>query len=280
MIRKDSVRARLEEREQHLSFTEFSYMLLQSWDFVQLFDRYGCQLQLGGSDQWGNIIEGVDLIRRCRGAQVYGLTSPLLTKADGSKFGKTEGGNVWLDARLTSPYAFFQFWFRALDADAGSYLRRMTFLPRARIEELDAATAAHPERREAQRVLAVELTTMVHGAEEARRAEAASAVLFTDGIARLDAGTLEGALMDAPTTVVPRGELDPGLPVVDALIRTGLATSRRDARQLMTQGSVYVNGARLAGDRDLVAGDALHGRWIVLRKGRASQHVLAVTDSA
>jgi tyrosyl-tRNA synthetase len=280
MIRKESVRARLDGREQHLSFTEFSYMLLQAWDFVQLFDRHRCELQVGGSDQWGNIIEGVDLIRRCRGAQAYGLTSPLLTKADGSKFGKTESGSVWLDAGLTSPYEFFQFWFRTVDADVGPYLRRMTFLPPARIEELDRATAAHPERREAQRALATELTTMVHGAEEAARAQTAAAVLFTDAIGQLDAATLEGALRDAPTTVIPRTELDSGLPVIEALIRSGLASSRSSARQLVGRGGVYVNGSRLAGERDLLLADALHDRWIVLRKGRANQHVLAVTGSA
>jgi tyrosyl-tRNA synthetase len=280
MIRKESVRSRLEEREQHLSFTEFSYMLLQAWDFVELFDRYHCELQLGGSDQWGNITEGVDLIRRCRGAQAYGLTSPLLTKADGSKFGKSEGGNVWLDAARTSPYSFFQYWLRTADPDAGPYLRRLTFLPQARIEELDSATAAHPERREAQRALAFELTAMVHGVDEARRAETASAVLFTDEIGRLDVRTLEGALADAPTTVVRRRELDEGLPVVDTLVQTGLAGSKGNARTLLGDGAIYLNGVRLAVARDLVITDALHGRWIVLRKGRANQHVLAVTDSA
>ncbi len=151
MIRKDSVRGRLDAREQSLSFTEFSYMLLQAWDFVQLFDRYGCELQLGGSDQWGNITEGIDLIRRLRGSDAFGLTSPLVTKADGTKFGKTEAGSVWLDAGRTSPYAFYQFWMQTVDAEVGSYLRRFTFLPRERIEELDADTEAHPERRAGQR---------------------------------------------------------------------------------------------------------------------------------
>src|SRR6202011_3831625 len=173
MIRKDSVRSRLEGREQGISFTEFSYLLLQAWDFLQLYDRYGCRLQMGGSDQWGNITEGVDLIRRHREEQVFGLTSPLVTKADGSKFGKTESGTVWLDAKRTSPYQFFQYWIRSSDAEVGDLLRRFTFLERARIEELDEATATHPERREAQRTLARELTSIVHGAEEAGRAERA-----------------------------------------------------------------------------------------------------------
>jgi tyrosyl-tRNA synthetase len=278
MVRKDSVRARLDGREQSLSFTEFSYMLLQAWDFLQLFDRYHCELQLGGSDQWGNITEGIDLIRRRRGAPAYGLTSPLVTKADGSKFGKSESGNVWLDPARTSPYAFFQFWLRTADTEIGSYLRRFTFLARPRIAELDEATATHPERRQAQRALAFEVTALVHGADEARRAEAAAAVLFTAEIASLDADTLESALADAPTSMVSRSELDGALSVLEALVRSGLATSRANARQLLAQGSVYVNGKKVAEDRPLQAGDALHGRWVVLRRGRSSQHVLAVKD--
>lgn len=277
MVRKDSVKGRLEGREQGLSFTEFSYMLLQAWDFLQLYDRYGCEMQLGGSDQWGNITEGIDLIRRLRGAKAYGLTSPLVTKADGTKFGKTESGNVWLDARRTSPYSFFQFWFRSSDADAGDYLRKFTFLTRERIEELDALTREHPERREAQRALAREMTSMVHGPAECRNAEEAAAVLFTGAISQLDERTLEGALADAPATVIARTTLEGGLPVIDALIESGLAASRREARQLMSQGSTYVNGQRVDDEeRTLGVDDALHARWIVLRRGKANQHVLAV----
>ena len=279
MVRKDSVRARLDGREQSLSFTEFSYMLLQAWDFVQLFDRYGCQLQLGGSDQWGNITEGIDLIRRLRGATAYGLTSPLVTKADGTKFGKTESGAVWLDPARTSVYAFYQFWLRTGDADAGGYLRRFTMLDHPQIEELESALAERPERREAQRALALEMTAMVHGRPEAERAERASAVLFTEGIAELDAATLEGALSDAPTTDVERPAVEAGLDLLEALVSCGLATSRRDGRQLLSQGSVYVNGRRAGEGRVLGPDDALHGRWIVLRRGKANQHVLALTLS-
>jgi tyrosyl-tRNA synthetase len=280
MIRKDSVRARLEGREQFLSFTEFSYMLLQAWDFVELYDRFGCRLQLGGSDQWGNITEGVDLLRRLRGVSAYGLTSPLVSKADGTKFGKTEGGNVWLDSARTSPYAFYQFWLRTADADAGPYLRRFTLLPRGAVEELEASLAAHPERRDAQRALAREMTALVHGAAEAGRAEAAAAVLFTERIADLDAASLEGALRDAPTTSVSRPQLEAGLPLAKALVGSGLAGSNRDARQLLSQGSVYVNGERAEPERTLGLADALHGRWVVLRRGKANQHVLEVTGSA
>ena len=276
MIRKDSVRSRLEGREQSLSFTEFSYMLLQSWDFVQLFDRHGCELQLGGSDQWGNITEGVDLIRRLRGAAAFGLTSPLVTKADGTKFGKTETGTVWLDPARTSPYAFYQFWLRTTDADTSGYLRRFTMLEHERIEELERALADQPERREAQRVLATELTAMVHGTGEAARAAAAAAVLFTPEIADLDAPTLGGALSDAPSTAVPAADLEAGLPIIDALRRSGLAGSNNQAGQLLKQGSVYVNGHRADEARVITRTDALHGRWVVLRRGRANQHVLVV----
>ena len=276
MIRKESVRARLEQREQGLSFTEFSYMLLQAWDFLQLYERYSCQLQVGGSDQWGNITEGVDLIRRRKGSTAYGLTSPLVTKSDGTKFGKTESGNVWLDPKKTSPYEFFQFWMRTPDSDASDYLRRFTLLPRERIEELEHELKERPEGREAQRVLAHEVTAMVHGETEAERAQEASAVLFTEGIFSLDRDTLQAALGDAPTTSTTRALLEPGLPIVNALVETGLATSRRDARQLLAQGSVYVNGVRSTEERTLGPDDALHGRWIVLRRGRANQRVLAV----
>jgi tyrosyl-tRNA synthetase len=276
MIRKDSVRSRLEGREQGISFTEFSYMLLQAWDFLQLFDRYGCRLQLGGSDQWGNIIEGVDLIRRLRETQAFGLTSPLITKADGTKFGKTESGTVWLDARRTSPYEFFQYWIRTSDAEVGDYLRYFTFLERDAIEALDRATVTHPERREAQRELAREVTTLVHGAEEAARAERAAAVLFTPEVASLDEATLKASLADAPSLPVAPAELADGISLVDALVGTGLASSRSDARRQLQAGGVYVNGHRADADRTLGPGDALYGHYVILRRGKAEHWVLTV----
>jgi tyrosyl-tRNA synthetase len=278
MIRKDSVRARLEGRDQGLSFTEFSYMLLQSWDFVALHDRFGCLLQLGGSDQWGNITEGVDLLRRLRSVHGYGLTSPLVTKADGTKFGKTETGTVWLDAARTSPYQFFQFWFGTVDAEVASFLRRFTFLDHETIEALDAATTSHPERREGQRVLAREVTAMVHGADEAGRAERAAGVLFTADIAGLDPNLLEAALADAPTTVVPASALAAGLSLVDTLVSTGLLGSKTKARTDLAAGAVAVNNLRQSGERDLTPADALHGRFVVLRHGRRRQHVLRVAS--
>ena len=205
MVRKDSVRLRLEGREQGISYTEFSYMLLQAWDFLQLYDRYGCRLQLGGSDQWGNITEGVDLIRRRREVQAFGMTAPLITKADGTKFGKTESGTIWLDPKRTSPYRFFQFWIQTPDSDVGRYLRAFTFLDRPALEALDEATLAAPERRQAQRVLARELTVMVHGEVEAQRAERAAEVLFTEEVGTLDEATLASALADAPTSPITAG---------------------------------------------------------------------------
>ena len=275
MIRKDSVRSRLETRQQGISFTEFSYMLLQAWDFLQLFDRHGCRLQMGGSDQWGNITEGVDLIRRRRETQAFGLTSPLVTKADGTKFGKTEAGAVWLDGARTSPYQFFQYFIRTADAEVGAYLRYFTFLGRDAIEELDRAVALRPEQREAQRTLAREVTGLVHGPEEAIRAERAAAVLFTEDIVLLDEPTLVAGLADAPSEPLAASELDGGLSLVDALIRTGLASSRGDARRQLSSGGVYVNNRRQPEDRPIAAGDALHGRFVVLRRGR-NQRVLAV----
>jgi tyrosyl-tRNA synthetase len=276
MVRKESVRSRLEAREHGISFTEFSYMLLQAWDFLQLFDRYCCRLQMGGSDQWGNITEGVDLIRRSREVQAFGLTSPLVTKADGAKFGKTEAGAVWLDARRTSPYELFQYLVRTADADVGAYLRYFTFLDRETIEALDRAVASHPERREAQRTLARQVTALVHGPEEAARAERAAAVLFTEEIVDLDEAALAAGLADAPTTAIGPAELDGRLSVVDALVRTGLASSRGEARRQLQGGGVYVNNRKLLEDRPLTGSDALHGRFVVLRRGRASQHALVV----
>lgn len=276
MVRKDSVRLRLEGAGQTLSFTEFSYMLLMAWDYVQLHDRYDCRLQLGGSDQWGNITEGVDLVRRSRGAQVFGLTSPLVTKADGTKFGKTASGNVWLDPQRTSPYQFFQFWLQTADREVGSYLRRFTFLAEVELDELDRLVATHPERRDAQRTLARQVTTLVHGAAAAAQAERAAESLFTEDVAGLDPATLASALADAPTTSLRADELA-GMDLVDALTRSGLSSSRRDARQQLASGAVWVNNRRRSEGDALAASDAIGGRFVILRRGRRTLHVLAVS---
>ncbi|HUQ39912.1 MAG TPA: tyrosine--tRNA ligase [Acidimicrobiales bacterium] len=276
MINKESVRSRLEEREQGISYTEFSYMLLQAYDFLHLFDTYGCELQMGGSDQWGNITMGVDLVRRLRGARAHALTWPLVTNAAGEKMGKSAGNAIWLDPARTSPYQLFQYLVRAEDAKVGSYVRAFTFLERERIEELDALTRDAPERREAQRVLAWEVTALVHGAAEADRATRAAAVLFTEEIASLDETTLLDVVAEAPSTDLGRTDLDgDGLSLVDALVATGLAPSKSAARTVISQGGAYVNNRREADpDRRLTTADALHGRYVVLRKGKQHQHLL------
>lgn len=274
MIRKDSVRTRLERQGESLSFTEFSYMLLQAWDFVQLYDRYGCELQLGGSDQWGNITEGVSLIRRMRdGAVAYGVTSPLVTKSDGTKFGKTESGAVWLDPARTSPYEFHQFWMRTPDGDVVRYLKRFTDLDEDEVAALESQVAEAPERRAAQRVLADAVTRLVHGEEEARNAAVAARALFTSSLGDLDASLLAALVGDVPSTLVDRAELERGLSVVDLAVACGVVSSRGDARRQIAQGAIYLNGERIREDRPLNGADVLHGRWIVVRRGRSNQHV-------
>ena len=268
MVGKESVKSRFEGREQGISYTEFSYMLLQAFDFLQLFDQHGCRLQLGGSDQWGNITMGVDLIRRLRGESSYGLTSPLVLKADGTKFGKSESGTVWLDAAKSSPYRFFQFFINSEDAVVGSYLRFFTWLSREEIEALDVETAEHPERRAAQRALAREVTALVHGRDEAERAERAAAALFSEEIAALDEATLLDVFAEAPSVDASSASAPT---LVGALVAAGLATSNGEARRTIEQGGAYVNNVQTREDRELdPAADTLHGRYVVLRKGKKS----------
>ena len=275
MIAKESVRSRLEAREQGISYTEFSYMLLQAYDYLHLVDTYGCRLQVGGSDQWGNITAGVELVRRARDLEVSGLTWPLLTKADGTKFGKSESGTVWLDPRRTSPYQFFQFWVRTDDRDVARLLRMLSARPREEIEALEAAVGARPERREAQQALAQEMTASVHGAEEAERARLAAEALYRGDLDALDERSLLAALGEAPTTEISRGELEAGLPLVDVLARTGLTASKSAARAAVTQGGVSVNGRREPDlDRLLGPADLLHGAYLVLRRGRRDYHLV------
>ena len=275
MIRKDAVRNRLEGREQGISFTEFTYMLLQAYDFLHLYDEHHCRLQIGGSDQWGNIIEGVDLIRRLRRDTAYGLTWPLLMSDEGTKMGKSDARTrVWLDPKLTTPYQFFQYWVRTDDADVGLRLRWFTFLERDRIEELDTATAEHPERREAQRVLAWELTALVHGAAEADRAQRSADVLFTEAIAELDEATLLDVFSDAPSSELSRADLGE-LTLVDALVRSEAAASKSAARTTIKQGGAYVNNRRVDDtEAVLTTRDLLHDRYVVLRKGRRDYRIL------
>jgi tyrosyl-tRNA synthetase len=250
-------------------------MLLQAFDFQQLFDAHDCRLQLGGSDQWGNITMGIDLIRKTRQVEVYGLTSPLLLQADGTKFGKTETGTVWLDRRRTSPYQLYQYFLRTDDAAAGSVLRMLTFLDHDTIRSLDGQTAEHPERREAQRALAREVCTLVHGETEARRAAAAAQALYSEEIASLDEATLLEICADAPTSTLPRAALDGGLGLVDALVVSGLVPSKGRARTTVTQGGVYVNNHRVDDtEARLGPGDLLFGRYLILRRGQRDYHLL------
>ena len=275
MTARESVKRRLAS-EEGISFTEFSYMLLQAYDYLVLHDRHGCTLQMGGSDQWGNILSGIDLIRRLRGAKAHGLVSPLVTDAAGRKFGKTEAGAVWLDPERTSPYHFYQFWLNVADADAARYLRYFTFLDRGRIAEIEADFARAPEERLAQRVLAEEVTRMTHGADGLARAERVTDFLFGKEVAELRADDLAAGLADAPTTEIPRDELAAGLPAVDLLVRAGVEGSKGAARRLVASGGAYLNGRRLEDGTTVGPDDALDGTLLVLRKGKKTYRLVRV----
>jgi tyrosyl-tRNA synthetase len=275
MVAKESVRARFDRADQGISYTEFSYMLLQAYDFQQLFDAHDCQLQIGGSDQWGNITMGIELIRKKRHAEVYGLTTPLLLKADGTKFGKTESGTVWLDAHRTSPYELYQYFLRTDDATVGTVLRMLTFLDHDSISALAVETAEHPERRQAQRALAAAVCSLVHGETETARAEAAAKALYSEEIASLDEATLLEVCADAPTSNRPRSSLDEGMSLVDAFVTTGLVPSKGRARTTITQGGAYVNNRRVTdAERRLGPDDLLFGRYLVLRRGPRDYHLV------
>jgi tyrosyl-tRNA synthetase len=265
MLARDAVSKRLGS-DVGISYTEFSYVLLQSLDYLELFRRHGCSLQIGGSDQWGNITAGVELIRGVDAGKAHALTTNLLTKSDGSKFGKTESGAVWLDAGLTSPYAFFQFWLNTDDRDVIGYCKSLTFLTQDQIEELAKATAQRPGAREAQRALARELTTLVHGAEQTVAVEAASAALFGRGeLSGLDAATLAAALEELPTATMT-GELPT---VVELLVAAGLEKSGNSARRTIAEGGAYVNNVKVLDEAVVPADtDLLHGRWLLLRRGK------------
>ncbi|MGB7052610.1 MAG: tyrosine--tRNA ligase [Acidimicrobiales bacterium] len=275
MVQKDSVRSRLEREGAGISYTEFSYMLLQAADFLHLFDAYGCRLQLGGSDQWGNITAGIELIRKTRQEAAWGLTTPLVLKADGTKFGKTEAGTVWLDARRTSPYQLYQFFLRTEDEVVGTYLRFFTFLPHEHILELDRSTAEHPDRREAQRALAHDVVELVHGTVATARAEEAAAALFRGQVAELDEVTLLDVFADVPSTTLERARLDSGVLLVDLLAETGLVPSKSRGRTIVEQGGAYLNGGRETDvDRVIARADLLFDGYVVLRRGRSDYHFI------
>ena len=266
MLARDTVKRRLDN--DGISYTEFSYMLLQANDYVQLHNAYGCSLQIGGGDQWGNIVSGVDLNRRINGATVHALTVPLVTDADGNKFGKsTGGGKLWLDPEMTSPYAWYQYFINAADADVIRYLRWFTFLTQEELAELQQAVDERPHTRQAQRRLAQEMTNLVHGKDATRAVELAAQALFGRAeLTELDEGTLAGALSE--TTIAEIGADDPRT-IVDLLVATGLVESKKAARRAVNEGGAYVNNQRITSDEwQPTNEDLLHGRWLVLRRGK------------
>ncbi|HAR41098.1 MAG TPA: tyrosine--tRNA ligase [Bdellovibrionales bacterium] len=278
MMAKESVRARLEDREHGISYTEFSYMLLQAYDFLHLNQKLGCQLQLGGSDQWGNITAGTDLIRKIKGPHVgvFGMTHPLVMKADGGKFGKTESGTIWLDAHKTSPYQFYQYFIQTPDADVGTYLRYFTFLSKDEILALEEETKTTPEKRSAQIRLAREVTQLVHGAEELARVEKASHALFGASIRELDERTLLDVLSGAPHSARPKDALSSGVPLIDLLVDAALVSSKGAARKDITAGGIYLNNERVNDPAFMVRSEQLIcGGYLVLRKGKKNYHLVS-----
>ena len=278
MMAKDSVKSRL-EREDGISYTEFSYMLLQAYDYLHLFDTHRCVLQAGGSDQWGNIVAGVELIRRVRGERAHALVYPLLTRADGTKFGKTaEGTSVWLSPKRTSPYRFYQYWYNTDDADVGTYLKYFTWLGRNEIDELENLVVEQPERREAQRTLAREVTRMVHGETALARAEQASQALFGGDITGLDTAEIEDIFAEVPSHEIDGDALDgDGASVVDLLVDSGLVKSKADARRAIQGGGIYLNNERVTDPaQSASASAAIDGRFLVLRKGRKQYHLVRI----
>jgi tyrosyl-tRNA synthetase len=276
MMAKESVKRRL-NAEEGISFTEFSYQLLQAYDYVVLHDRFKCNLQMGGSDQWGNIVAGIDLVRKLRGARVHGLVVPLVTSAAGTKFGKTEAGAVWLDAQLTSPFRFYQFWLNTDDRDVVKYLKYFTWLERAMVEALAEQVRVAPEQREAQRVLAREVTALVHGRDEMHSAERASAVLFGSSLAHATVDEILTVFDDVPSLELGRDELERGIAVAELVVASGLATSKGEATRLIKQGGLYVNDHRWTEERGRVTvPHALDGRVIVLRKGQRERRIIKI----
>jgi len=276
MLAKEAVAARLDAGG--ISYTEFSYQVMQAFDFLELYRRHGVTLQLGGSDQWGNLTAGVDLIRRVEGTQAHALATPLITRPDGEKFGKSTGSTLWLDPGLTTPFAFYQWFVNTDDSVAGTYLRVFSFRPRDEIEALEASVAERPDAREAQRALALEVTELVHGTEAAAGAAAAGRALFGDGdLAALDAATLEAAFADLPRAEIGASN---GIPsVVDLLVSSGLSESRGQARRTLGEGGAYLNNRRVTDPAAVPdRSDLLGGRWLLLRRGKRHLAVAEVRE--
>lgn len=285
MMAKDSVRKRItEDSGEGMSFTEFSYQLVQGYDFLHLYRNYQCTLQMGGSDQWGNITTGTELIRRIEGGKGYALTCPLITKADGTKFGKTESGNVWLDAHKTSPYKFYQYWLNTSDEDAEKYIKIFTFMSREEIEALVAAHREAPHQRQLQRKLAEELTVMVHSAEDLERAEKASAILFgqstAEALKELDRQTFEEVFEGVPQAEVAREDIEGGLDMIAALAaKTGFLKSNGEARRELGQNSISVNKSKVDEAYTITASDLIGGKYVLLQRGKKNYYVLVVGEA-
>jgi tyrosyl-tRNA synthetase len=279
MIQKDSVRERLHNRDQGISYTEFSYMILQSYDFLHLYRAMGVTLQMGGSDQFGNIVGGCDLIRRCAGSESaapesFGLTWPLVTKADGGKFGKTESGAIWLSAHRTSPYAYYQFWLNAADADVVRFLKTFTFLSYDEINALEHKVQTEPGAREAQRALARAATEIIHGKTETQAAENAAKALFSGDIASLPKQLLEDVLASAPSSTLAKSRLSgEGVAVLDLLVETQAVASKREAKEFLTNGSISINGTKATPDQKITASSLLHGSIVAIRRGKKNWYV-------
>lgn len=274
MIQKDSVRTRLEGRDHGISYTEFSYMILQSYDYAYLAKERGITLQVGGSDQWGNITLGVDLARRLHQLEVFGLTTPLLTKSDGGKFGKTESGAIWLTRERTNPYAFYQFWMNAADADVDRFLNVLSLRPVAELRQIAADHEARPEARTAQRALAEELTRLLHGEEGLKEAEAATAALFSGDVRSLNERLLYEAFAGAPSYELSRERLGgEGLELAQLLVDAGAAKSKREARQFLEASAVLLNGDKCDVARRVTEADLLFGRLLLIRRGKKNWHV-------
>ena len=278
MLAKESVRARLEDRDHGISYTEFTYSLLQAYDFLHLHDSFGCRLQVGGSDQWGNIVAGMDLTRRLRQSETFGLTFPLVTKSDGAKFGKSEQGNVWLDPARTSPYKFYQFCINQADADVPRLLRYFTFLPQEEIAGLEQELAAAPEKRAAHRRLAEEVTAMIHGQDQLANAAKASQAMFGGELSGLDDATLEDIFSEMPSTRFPREALTSGKALLDVLVESGVFPSKGEARRTIKSGGVYLNNERIAEDARLSEASLCSERIAVVRKGKKHYHLLKFDD--
>lgn len=278
MVAKESVRARMEDRETGISYTEFSYMLLQAFDFYHLRKEHHCELQIGGSDQWGNITAGIDLARKKLGAQVWGLTLPLITNADGSKFGKTVAGAVWLDPHKTSVYRFYQFWMRTDDRDVVKMLKYFTFLTREQIEELERQHLEKPEARAAHKTLAKEVTDLVHGPSTTAEAIRASEILFGGGLEGIGESTFQEIIGEVPTKEIPRQPLEgQGMPLVELLVQAAVAPSKGQARKDIEGGGIYINNVR-EGDaqRTVSPTDLLFGKYLLLRKGKRNYTAVTV----